>query len=321
MRILVTGGAGFIGSHLAERLLERGAHLTVLDSFNDFYSPAIKEENVACVNRKGDFSLWRADILDYEVLERLFTERRPEAIVHLAAYAGVRPSLENPRLYSAVNVTGTVHLLELARLHEVKNFIFGSSSSVYGVNSKVPFHEEDPLNQLISPYAATKRAAELLCRTYHHNYGLPVTSLRFFTVYGPRQRPDMVIHKFTRMISRGEEIPVYHLGDSQRDYTYVDDIVQGILAVVDKPFECETLNLGSSRVVPIMELIQLIEQALGKSAKIRIMPAQMGDVPITYADISRAAERVDYHPVTPIEAGIRKFVDWYRKPAVTPVRL
>jgi len=312
MKVLVTGGAGFIGSHLSERLLERGAELTVLDNFNDFYSPSIKEKNIDSVRKRGGFSLWRTDLLDTDALERLFRDRRPEVIVHLAAYAGVRPSLQNPSLYSNVNVTGTIHLLEMARLFEVQNFVFGSSSSVYGVNSKVPFHEDDPLNQPISPYASTKRAAELLCYTYHHNYGLPITSLRFFTVYGPRQRPEMAIHKFTRMIHRGEEIPVYHRGESQRDYTFVDDIVKGILAVIDHPFDFETLNLGNSRTVPLMDLIHLIEQAVGRSAKIRLLPAQMGDVPITYADISRARERIQYQPTTSIEEGIAKFVDWYK---------
>jgi UDP-glucuronate 4-epimerase len=316
MRILVTGGAGFIGSHLAERLLDREDELTILDNFNDFYDPQIKEKNLASVQGKGDFSLWREDLLNWEALTRLFEERRPEAIVHLAAYAGVRPSLENPALYSEVNVTGTVHLLELARTYEVKNFVFGSSSSVYGVNSKVPFHEDDSLDCPISPYASTKRAAELLCYNYHHNYDLPVTSLRFFTVYGPRQRPEMAIHKFARMIDQGEEIPVYHQGRSQRDYTYIDDIVQGILAVIEKPFSCETLNLGNSRTVQLLELIRLIEGALGKEARMRLLPAQMGDVPITYADISRARERIDYRPTTAIEEGIQKFVKWFRSTRV-----
>jgi UDP-glucuronate 4-epimerase len=311
MRILLTGGAGFIGSHLAERLLERGTELTILDNFNDFYSPEIKEHNITSVRKKGDFSLWREDLLNEEALKQLFHERQPELILHLAAYAGVRPSLENPALYSDVNVTGTIHLLELAREHEVKAFIFGSSSSVYGVNSKVPFHEDDPLNQPISPYASTKRAAELLCYNYHHNYGLPVTSLRFFTVYGPRQRPEMAIHKFTRMIQREEEIPVYHQGESKRDYTYVDDIVKGILSVVEHPFDCEILNLGNSRTIRLLDLIQLIERALGKTARIKLLPAQKGDVPITYADISRARRRIDYQPTTSIEEGVSKFVEWY----------
>jgi len=312
MRVLVTGGAGFIGSHLAERLLERGTELTILDNFNDFYSPLIKEKNIEAIRKRGEFSLWRKDLLDKETLKQLFKDRRPEVIVHLAAYAGVRPSLENPSLYSDVNVTGTINLLELSRQYKVRSFIFGSSSSVYGVNSKVPFHEDDRLSQPISPYASTKRAAELLCYTYHFNYKLPVTSLRFFTVYGPRQRPEMAIHKFTRLILEGEEIPVYHQGESQRDYTYIDDILQGILAVMDHPFDCETLNLGNSRTVRLMELVQLIESALGKSAKIKLMPAQMGDVPITCADISRAGEKINYQPVTPIEEGVKKFVEWYR---------
>jgi UDP-glucuronate 4-epimerase len=312
MRVLLTGGAGFIGSHLAERLLERGEELTILDNFNSYYSPRIKEKNIESVRRKGEFSLWREDLLDYEALRRLFRDRQPEVIVHLAAYAGVRPSLENPALYSSVNVTGTVHLLELAREYEVESFVFGSSSSVYGVNSKVPFHEDDPLNQPISPYASTKRAAELICYTYHHNYQLPITCLRFFTVYGPRQRPEMAIHKFTRMIHQGEEIPLYHKGKSQRDYTYIDDILQGILSALDHSSKFEVFNLGNSRTVVLTDLIQLLEGELGRAAKVRFLPAQMGDVPITFADISRARSKLRYRPSTPIEKGIAEFVEWFR---------
>lgn len=312
MRILLTGGAGFIGSHLAERLVEQGADLTILDDFNDSYSPLIKEQNIASVKKKGPFSLWREDLRNRKVLTRLFREAGPQIVVHLAARAGVRPSLEDPVLYNDVNVNGTLHLLELARQHDVRGFILGSSSSVYGINSKVPFQEDGPLNQPISPYAASKRAAELFCHSYHHNFGLPVTILRFFTVYGPRQRPEMAIHKFTRMIQEDEEIPVYHQGKSQRDYTYIDDIVQGIMAVVKNPFAWEVLNLGNSHSVALLKLIRLIENALGKSARINLLPPQKGDVPVTCADISRARARINYRPDTMIDDGVTRFVDWFK---------
>lgn len=313
MKVLLTGGAGFIGSHLAERLLERGEKLVILDNFNDFYDPQIKFRNIEQVRTRGEFVLYQGDLLDPPLLEKIFEKHRPEAVVHLAAYAGVRPSLENPALYSEVNVTGTTHLLELSRQHGVANFVLGSSSSVYGINSKVPFHEDDPVPLPISPYAATKRAGELLASVYHHNYQLPVACLRFFTVYGPRQRPEMAIHKFTRRICRGEEIAVYHEGKSQRDYTYVVDIVQGILAALDRPQGFAIWNLGNSCTVPLLELIGLIEKALGRKARLRLMPAQPGDVPITYADIRRAREQLGYAPTTSIEEGIEKFVAWYRK--------
>jgi UDP-glucuronate 4-epimerase len=312
MTTLLTGGAGFIGSNLAGRLLENGHELVILDNFNDFYDPQIKEKNVSNLQEKGDFSLWRNDLLDFDSLARLFSEHKPQKIIHLAAYAGVRPSLQNPALYDRVNVTGTVNLLELSRTHGIEQFIYGGTSSVYGVNSKVPFHEDDPLNHLISPYAVTKRAAEMLCYTYHYNYGIPVTSLRFFTVYGPGQRPEMAIHKFTRMISQDLPIPVFHEGKSERDYTYVDDIVQGILGALERKFEFEIINLGNSRAVPLLRLIHLIERQLGKKAEVELFPAQKGDVPITYADISKAKKMIGYDPATPIEEGIERFVTWFK---------
>ena len=236
-------------------------------------------------------------------------------IVHLAARAGVRPSLRDPALYAEVNITGTIHLLEQARRQGVSHFIFGSSSSVYGVNSKVPFHEEDPVDRPVSPYAASKRAGELLCSAYHHNYQLPVTCLRFFTVYGPRQRPEMAIHQFTRRISRGEEIQLYHEGKSQRDYTYIDDIVQGILSALEQSSGFQIFNLGNSRTVLLRDLVDLIEKALKRRARVRMMPPQPGDVPITYADISRARAELGFLPKTPIEEGVPKFVRWYSEPA------
>src|SRR5690606_39054005 len=235
MKILLTGGAGFIGSHLARRLLNRGDELVILDNFNDFYDPRIKEENIRELEKEGRFKLYRNDLLEESTIEQMFSEHKPELVIHLAAYAGVRPSLQNPALYFRVNVTGTSLLFEAARRHQARHVVFGSSSSVYGVNTKLPFHEDDPLHHPISPYAVSKRAGELLGYSYFHNYGLPVTCLRFFTVYGPRQRPEMGIYRFTELISKGEEIPVYHEGKSQRDYTYVDDIVEGILAAAARP--------------------------------------------------------------------------------------
>lgn len=312
MRILLTGGAGFIGSHLGGRLLERGDELIVLDNFNDFYDPAIKFKNLEQVREKGEFTLCREDLLNQRAVAAVFEDYRPEAVIHLAAYAGVRPSMANPVLYAQVNVMGTIHLLEQARRHPVHHFLFGSSSSVYGVSSRVPFREDDPAATPISPYAATKRAGELVCAVYHHNYGFPVTCLRFFTVYGPRQRPEMAIHKFTTQISQGEEIPVYHQGKSLRDYTYIDDIVEGVVAALERPSGFEIFNLGNSRTVALLDLIGLIEQALEKKARIRLLPAQPGDVPVTCADISRAREKLGFSPRTPIEEGIPKFVEWFQ---------
>ncbi len=312
MSVLLTGGAGFIGSHLAERLLERGSELIILDNLNDFYAPRIKLANLDEVRKKGDFVLYQKDILDHSALEAVFRQHRPEVVIHLAACAGVSPSLREPAHYAEVNVTGTTHLLEQAREHGIDNFIFASSSSVYGLTSKGPFREDDPVTAPVSPYAATKRAGELLCSVYHHNYQLPITCLRFFTVYGPRQRPDMAIHKFTRQIDRGDEILAYDQGKSQRDYTYIDDIVEGVLAVLDRPSGFEIFNLGNSRTVVLRDLIDLIEKALGKPARVLTMPAQPGDVPITYANISRAQARLSFAPRTPIEEGVPRFVEWYQ---------
>lgn len=313
MRILVTGGAGFIGSHLVEELIQREHDVIVVDSFNRAYDPALKEENLREVEKTGDFELIRTDIRNLESMEAVFRTHRPQTVVHLAALAGVRPSLEKPAFYSDVNVTGTSSLLELSRKYEVKNFIFGSSSSVYGTNPKVPFSEEDPLKQMISPYAVTKRAGELLCFCHHENYGLPITCLRFFTVYGPRQRPEMAIYKFTKAVEEGTEITVFHDGKSRRDYTYVDDIIDGLMAVIDRPLQFEIINLGNSSPIKILDLITLIEKVTRKEARTRIMGPQPGDVPQTYADISKAKRLLNYIPRTGIEEGISRFVDWYRK--------
>ena len=312
--ILVTGGAGFIGSHLVERLLaEGGWRVHVVDDFNDFYSPAMKRDNVRPFMGRDDFRLVEADIRDRAALERVFGEDRFDCIVHLAARAGVRPSLSEPVLYTETNITGTVHLLELARAGEVPQFVFGSSSSVYGEQAKVPFSEEDPIRRPISPYAATKAAGELLCHTYTHLYGLRSICLRFFTVYGARQRPDLAIHKFARLISEGRPIPVFGDGLTRRDYTFVDDIIGGVRAAMDySASDYEVINLGESRTVELRELIALLEKELGQQAVIDRQPLQPGDVPQTFADITKARRLLGYSPQTDIEEGIRRFVEWFR---------
>jgi UDP-glucuronate 4-epimerase len=300
MNVLVTGGAGFIGSHVTEALLNRGDDVTVLDDFNDFYDPALKRRNVAGVPK----------VVEADIRGKLPAEKF-DAIIHLAARAGVRPSLAQPRLYTDVNIAGTQNLLEFARETGVKKFVFASSSSVYGVNQKVPFCEDDPIFKPISPYAATKLAGEALCHVYHHLYGIDMVCLRLFTVYGPRQRPDLAIRKFTAAILAGQPIEVFGDGSTRRDYTHIDDIVQGVLAALDRPFGFEIINLGESRTVELRELIALIEKATGQTATLRRQPLQPGDVPVTFADITKARRLLDYHPRVPIEDGIARFVDWY----------
>jgi UDP-glucuronate 4-epimerase len=313
--ILITGGAGFIGSHLVDQLLSEGDwQITVVDDFNNFYDPAIKRENVRPHLHRGEYELQEADIRNLDALKNVFAGRRFDCVVHLAARAGVRPSLTQPLLYSETNVSGTLNLLELARSHNVRQFVFGSSSSVYGANAKVPFSEEDPIRNPISPYAATKAAGELLCHTYSHLYGLRCICLRFFTVYGARQRPDLAIHKFARLISAGEPIPVFGDGTTRRDYTYVDDIIAGVRAAIDyTASDFEVFNLGESRTVELRELISLLEKELDQHADIDRQPLQPGDVPQTYADITKSKRLLGYNPQTQIEDGIRKFVEWFRK--------
>ena len=315
--VLVTGGAGFIGSHLVERLLgEGGWRVHVVDDFNDFYDPALKRRNVAPHAGREDFRLYEADIRDRAAMERIFGEARFDCVVHLAARAGVRPSLSEPVLYAETNITGTLNLLELTRARGVRQFVFGSSSSVYGENEKVPFAEDDPVNRPISPYAATKAAGELLCHTYSHLWGLRTVALRFFTVYGARQRPDLAIHKFARLISEGKAVPVFGDGTTRRDYTFVDDIVAGVRAAMDYEASAfEIFNLGESRTVELRELIGLLEKELGRDAIIDRQPLQPGDVPQTFADITKARRLLGYDPQTPIEEGIRRFVEWFRQEA------
>lgn len=315
MNVLVTGGAGFIGSHLCERLLSLGHRVVVVDSFDTFYDPAVKRRNVAALLEHPGFRLIEADIREPEHIEAQLGAEPIDAIVHLAARAGVRPSIEEPLLYSQVNLDGTVAMLELARRRGIGRFVFGSSSSVYGNNETVPFSESDAVEHPISPYAATKRAGELLCHTYHHLYGLSVVCLRFFTVYGPRQRPDLAIHKFTRLIAEGRPIPMYGDGSTRRDYTYVDDILQGIEAAVeytgrDEPV-FEIVNLGESETTTLARLIELIAGAMGVEPVIERLPRQPGDVEQTYADISRARRLLGYSPSTRVEQGIPRFVDWF----------
>lgn len=312
--ILITGGAGFIGSHLVDHLLLEGDWaVTVVDDFNDFYAPNIKRNNVRAHEQNPAYKLIEADIRDQAALANVFDNTQFDAIVHLAARAGVRPSLKDPQLYCETNIDGTLNLLEEARKHGVKQFVFGSSSSVYGINAKVPFSEDDPIRQPISPYAATKGAGELLCHTYSHLYDLRSVCLRFFTVYGARQRPDLAIHKFASLISQGKPIPVFGDGKSRRDYTYIDDIIGGVRAAIDfNQTNYEVINLGESRTVELTELISLLEQELGKKAIIDSQAPQPGDVPQTFADITRARQLLGYNPQTPIEEGIRKFVEWFR---------
>ena len=313
MNFLVTGGAGFIGSHVCERLLQTGHLVWALDDLNPFYEPALKQSNLDALQSLGKpFTVVKGDITYRPVVERLFKAVRFDQIIHLAARAGVRPSLEEPALYQRVNVEGTVKLLEAARLAGVKKITIASSSSVYGVNAKVPFSEDDPTLCPISPYAASKLACESLGHVYHHVYGMDVVMLRLFTVYGPRQRPDLAIHKFARLICAGKPIPVFGDGTAARDYTYVSDTVDGVMAVTQKEFGYQIFNLGESQTVPLSYVIKLLEEALGKKAIISRQPPQPGDVPITYANIGKARSLLGYSPGIKIEQGIALFVEWFR---------
>lgn len=322
MNILVTGGAGFIGSHLAELLFRKGHDVTILDNFNDFYDPTLKRRTVAEVAevaRKAGrvFTVCEGDIRDAACVGETVRNAAPDVIIHLAAMAGVRPSIERPALYGEVNVAGTLNLLEAARDAGIRRFIFASSSSVYGNNFKVPFSEDDPVDHPISPYAATKKAGELLCHTWHHLYGISIACLRLFTVYGPRQRPDLAIHKFTRMILSGEPIPIFGDGGTWRDYTYVDDITNGVykaLAWTDSPEpRYGIFNLGGARPVELRRLVTLIEKETGIIATKLELPKQAGDVERTYADLTKSVGILGYRPTTSIDEGIAKFVRWYRK--------
>lgn len=314
MKVLITGGAGFIGSNLAARLLDEGHHVTIADSLDDYYSPEAKRANLAAVAEHGSFDFHECDICGEDTAGGIVRQAPPEAIVHLAARVGVRPSLDHPLLYERVNVQGTIAMLEAARKAGVPKFILASSSSVYGNTNRVPFSEDDTVNLPMSPYAATKLAAEKMCIVYAHLYGINITCLRFFTVYGPRQRPDLAIRKFTGLIDRGLPVPFYGTGETSRDYTYVDDTVTGIMAAIGyraEPFS--VFNLGNSVPVTLAEMVHTIEDALGKRAILERLPAQMGDMPVTYADISRARECLGYTPATPFAEGVSRFIEWYRR--------
>ena len=310
MRILVTGGAGFIGSHLVEKLLSLGHDVAILDDFNDFYDPQIKRQNIAAVAK--DVAIHRLDLRDSGAVRNLFHREKFEAIAHLAARAGVRPSIQNPQLYYDTNVDGTLHLLDAARVTGVERFIFASSSSVYGNSKTVPFSEDRQLIQTLSPYGATKIAGEFLCSTYSHLYGMRVVALRYFTVYGPRQRPDLAIHQFTRKIQAGKPIDQFGDGTTRRDYTYIDDIIQGTIAALnyDGPM-FDIFNLGENETIQLRDLIAGIENALGEKAKINRLPEQPGDMPVTYADISKARELLGYNPSTRLSDGLPRFIEWF----------
>lgn len=311
MKILVTGGAGFIGSSLADELLNHGHEVVVVDNFNGYYDVKRKEHNIKEAMKSPRYKLYRADITDKEVMERIFGAEHFDKVAHLAARAGVRPSLDNPYIYATDNYIGTLVMLELSRKHGVKSFIFASSSSVYGNADKVPFSENEVCDKPISPYAATKRACEMLCYTYHHLYNLSISCMRFFTVYGPRGRPDMAIYKFIDRIYRGEEIEIYGDGSTKRDYTYVSDIVNGIVRALEKGMPFGIYNLGNSKAVELRRLIEVIEKELGKKASVKSMPLQPGDVSVTCCCHEKASREIGYFPKVSIEEGIRDTARWY----------
>jgi len=310
--ILVTGGAGFIGSHLVERLLAGGKRVVALDNFDPFYPAETKERNLSAAAKDPSFRLVRGDIRDEAALAAAFSGEAFDAVVHLAARAGVRPSIEDPETYVSVNVDGTARLLEAVRRHRVPVFVFGSSSSVYGNNPKVPFAEHDPVDRPISPYAATKRSGELLAHTYHHLFSVRVACLRFFTVFGPRQRPDLAIHKFARLMAENRPIPLYGDGTAGRDYTYVDDIVEGVVRAVERASGFHIWNLGGSHPVRLYDLVGRIAGRLGVTPRIERQPAQPGDVETTWADIASAGRDLGWAPRTSFDAGMDRFIAWFQ---------
>ncbi len=313
MRILVTGGAGFIGSHLVERLLRADHDVAVVDNFDPFYKPRRKRRNLAAVRDHARLQLHEADILDAAALQRAFQAAKPERVVHLAARANARLALREPAAYARVLGEGTINVLEQARENSVEQFILGSSSSVYGLNAKVPFAEDDPIGTTISPYAAGKRAAELYGHVYAHTYGLPVTCLRFFNVHGPRQRPDLAVYTFVRLLLRNEPVPFYGDGSSGRDYTYIDDIIDGVEAALHTVFPFKIINLGGNHPVLLRDMVATIESELGVTAERIVLPPQPGDVPRTFADISRAERLLGFAPQVPFAEGVRRFVEWYKR--------
>jgi UDP-glucuronate 4-epimerase len=315
MTILITGAAGFIGSHLCDYFINNTTEQVVgIDNYNDFYDPNIKRKNISHLQDHERFKCIEGDILNKTLLEKIVEEEKITEIIHLAAWAGVRPSIENPDIYYQVNIIGTLNLLNIAKDYKINRFLQASSSSVYGNNDTVPFSETDNVDNPISPYAATKKANELMCYNYHHLYKIPMACLRFFTVYGPRQRPEMAIHKFTKLMYEGKEIPVFNNGNCLRDFTYVDDIVQGIVAIYKDPnLSYDVVNLGESQTISTLNLIKLIEKHTGQAAKLNLLPPQPGDVEQTYANIDHAKKVYDYNPKYPVEKGIEEFVKWYNR--------
>lgn len=315
-RILITGGAGFIGSHLCENLLENGCMVTNIDNFNEYYDPAIKRRNIIKAQSNPNYMLVEGDIRDDDLLQCIFNDYEIDSVVHLAALAGVRKSIESPDEYVDVDIKGTVRILEVCHKFKVKKLVFASSSSVYGSNP-VPFKEDDRVDSQVSPYAVAKRAGELYCKSYNALYGIPIICLRFFTVYGPRQRPEMAIHNFTRLIDEGKEISIYGDGSSSRDYTYIDDIIQGIMKSINLTCSFEVFNLGNSNAVNLEYLISLIERSLGKSAHKRYYPFQKGDVDDTFAELTKSKKLLGYQTGVGIEEGIERFVEWYKNKKIT----
>ena len=313
MKLLVTGCAGFIGSHVSEALLKRGDSVVGVDDLNDYYDVKKKEKNLKILQKSPEFAFYKEDIRNYQGLKKIFEKEKPEKVVHIAARAGVRSSIEQPLLYEEVNVKGTLNLLDLAKDYKIKSFVFASSSSVYGNQKKIPFSESDNVDNPISPYAATKKAAELICYTYHHLYNMKITCLRFFTVYGPRGRPDMAPYLFIDWIVKGQPIKRFGDGTTKRDYTYITDIVKGVVSAVDKELDFEIINLGNNQPIMLNDFIKVIEKSTGKKAVIKEIPMQPGDVDITYADISKAQKLLGYKTETSIEEGMKKFFEWYKK--------
>ena len=313
MTYLITGGAGFIGSAVAKSLIERGDRAILIDNFNDYYDPSLKHDriNIFLKDHKDSFVLHEGDIRDVDFIEKVFAEEKPDKVLSLAAMAGVRASLEDPRLYADVNVMGTMNLLETARKNNIQNFVYASSSSVYGANEKTPFQESDPVDHPVSPYAATKKATELLAHTFSHLYNMPTTGLRYFTVYGPWGRPDMGVFKFPANIIHDEVIDIYNNGDMQRNFTYIDDIVSGTITVLDANLPCDVMNIGGDKTVKLMDFIDAVEKAIGKEAKKNMMPMQPGDVKSTEADISKL-QALGWSPQTDVDTGIKNFVTWYK---------
>lgn len=312
MKILITGAAGFIGSHTCESLIKDGNSIIGVDNFDSFYSHKLKELNLEQLNQNSNFRFYKADIRDDKALNQIFSSDQVDVVIHLAAKAGVRPSIESINEYYDVNINGTISLLESMRKNGIKKMVFASSSSIYGNNQKVPFSEDDRVDNPISPYASTKKSGELLCHVYSHLYNFDITCLRFFTVYGPRQRPDLAIHKFTKLIQENKPIPFYGDGSSSRDYTYIEDIVNGISCALNHLEGYKIYNLGESKVITLKKLVEVIETIVGKKAVLNQLPMQQGDVSRTFADISKARAEIGYNPAYDFETGMKKFVDWYK---------